>query len=92
MVIGAEEPDRQKDAGGEDLHGDGRRSPVRDTEAEVHPADAGELGAEVDMRTASGRRAANATAARPAPSPAAMPRLFPPSEPRVSAAATVIAA
>jgi hypothetical protein len=50
VVIGAEEPDRQKDAGGEDLHGDGGRSPVRDTEAEVHPADAGELGAEVDMR------------------------------------------
>ena len=50
VVRGAEEPDRQKDAGGEDLHGDGRRSPVRDTEAEVHPADAGELGAEVDMR------------------------------------------
>ena len=55
-VIGAEEPDGQKDTGGDDLYGDGGRASVSDAEPEVHPAYAGELGAEVDIRDGVGQQ------------------------------------
>jgi hypothetical protein len=53
----------------------GRTGGRQRRESEVHPPDAGELRAEVDVRNRVGSRAMNAMAARPDASPTVMPRV-----------------
>jgi hypothetical protein len=56
VVVGTEELDGQEDAGGGDLRGDGGRASVGDLEPEVPPADAGQLGAEIDLHDRVGKQ------------------------------------
>jgi hypothetical protein len=81
----------QEHAGRCDLYGDRGRPPVGHAEPKVHPADAGQLGAEVDVRDRVGKQGRERDARQAGDQPDGLPRLRRPSVRGVCAAATVIA-